>query len=128
MSAGGWIWAGAAFNAALGIFHLAFWKLFRWSEELPRLGAVNRGVLQVLNLMLSYVFFAVAAAQVAFADAWVGTPLGRAATAGVAGFWVLRAALQPFFWPRVGRSWAMFGVFWLGAALHALALATGAHS
>lgn len=117
-----WIYAGAAFNAALGVFHLAFWKLFRWREELPRLGPVNRGVLQVLNIMLSYVFFAVAAGQVAQAAAWIGTPLGRAATAGVAGFWILRAALQPFFWPRTGASWAMCGVFGLGAALHAVAL------
>jgi hypothetical protein len=122
MNAEGWLYAGATFNAALGVFHLAFWKLFRWREELPRLGAINRGVLPVLNIMLSYVFFAMAAAQIAYAVDWVGTPLGRAATAGVTGFWMLRAALQPFFWPRTGASWAMCGVFGLGAALHALAL------
>lgn len=123
-----WIYAGAAFNAAFGVFHLAFWKLFRWREELPRLAPVNRGVLQVLNIMLSYVFFAVAAAQVAYADAWVATPLGRAATAGATGFWLLRAGVQPFFWPRIAASWVMFGLFLLGAALHALALTNGARS
>lgn len=126
MNAARWIYAGAAFNAALGVFHLAFWKLFRWREELPRLATVNRGVLPVLNIMLTYVFFAVAAAQAVDAASWIGTPLGRAATAGVAGFWLLRAAVQPFFWPRVATSWAMFGLFLLGAALHVLALVAGA--
>lgn len=120
--------AGAVFNAAFGVFHLGFWKLFRWSDELLRLGAVNRGVMQVLNLMLAYVFFAVATAQWCLAPAWTTTPLGRVGTGIVAGFWLLRALLQPFFWPRVPASWAMFGLFLLGAAFHALALTTDAAS
>lgn len=120
--------AGAAFNAALGLFHLGFWKLFRWREELSRLGVVNRGVVQVLNLMLAYVFFAVAAAQWFLAPAWTATPLGRVGTGVVAGFWLLRALLQPYFWPRVPASWAMFALFLLGAALHAWALTTDAAS
>lgn len=128
MSAGGWILAAAAFNAAFGFFHLGFWKLFRWREELPRLGAINRGVVPVLNIMLTYVFFAVALAQATLREAWVATPLGRAALVGVTGFWTLRAGLQLIYWPRVARSWALFGVFLVGVALHALALATGAQS
>lgn len=114
--------AGGIFNAALGVFHLGFWKLFRWADELPRLGAVNRGVMQVLNIMLAYVFFAVSAVQLLLTPAWTGTALGRVGTGVVAGFWLLRALLQPFFWPRVAASWAMFGLFALGATLHALAL------
>ncbi|MBI5423112.1 MAG: hypothetical protein HZA32_03440 [Opitutae bacterium] len=128
MSAGGWILAAAVFNAAFGLFHLGFWKLFRWREELPRLSAINRGVVPVLNIMLTYVFFAVALAQATLREAWVATPLGRAALVGVTGFWVLRAGLQLICWPRVARSWALFGVFLVGVALHALALATGAQS
>ena len=120
--------AGASFNATLGVFHLGFWRLFRWGDELPRLGPINRGVMQVLNLMLAYVFFAVAAAQWFLAPAWTTTPLGRVGTGMVAGFWFLRALLQPFFWPRVRVSWAMFGLFLLGAALHALALTRNAAS
>lgn len=128
MSPEQWTLAGAVFNAALGVFHLGFWRLFRWSEELPRLSVINRGVMQVLNLMLAYVFFAVAATQWFFTPAWTATPLGRVGTGIVAGFWLLRALLQPFFWPRVRASWAMFGLFVLGAALHALALTTDAAS
>lgn len=126
MSASGWIVAAAVFNAGFGVFHLGFWRLFRWREELPRLGAINRGVVPVLNIMLTYAFFAVAATQAAMPGAWIDAPLGRAALAGLAGFWVLRAGLQLIFWPRVGRSWALFGVFLTGATLHALALASGA--
>jgi hypothetical protein len=123
-----WIVAGALFNAAFGLFHLGFWKLFRWREELPRLGLVNRGVVPVLNVMLCYVFFAAAAAQVAQPEAWIATPLGRCGTGAVAGFWLLRASLQPFFWPRTRGSWAFCAVFLLGASMHALALASPAHS
>lgn len=120
--------AGAIFNAAFGVFHLGFWRLFRWRDELPRLGAINRGVMQVLNLMLAYVFFAVAVAQWLLTPGWTATPLGRFGTGVVAGFWLLRALLQPFFWPRVPASWAMCAVFLLGAAWHALALTTDAAS
>lgn len=122
MSAETVLWAGAAFNFALGIFHLAFWRLFRWREELPKLNAVNRGVMQVLNLMLTYVFFAVATLQFLHPAACLTTPVGRTATAVVAGFWFLRALLQPLFWPRTRLGWAMTALFSVGAALHAVAL------
>jgi GrpB-like predicted nucleotidyltransferase (UPF0157 family) len=33
-------------------FHLCFWRLFLWQTELARVSAINRGVMQVLNLCL----------------------------------------------------------------------------
>lgn len=123
MSAEQFVLAAGAYHVALGVFHLAFWKLFRWREELPKLSRVNRGVVPVLNVMLSYVFFAVALMQLVHPELWAAGKLGRAALAVGAGFWLLRAGLQPLFWPRTALSWAFVGLFLLGAALHLAALA-----
>jgi hypothetical protein len=117
-----WLLLAALFNGALALFHVAFWKLFRWREQLPKLHPVNRGALQVMNLMLIYAGLALAACQIALRGDWVATPLGRAALAGLTGFWLVRAALQPFFWPRTGFSWAFMALCLLGAVLHAAAL------
>lgn len=117
-----WMLLAAMFNGALALFHVAFWKLFRWREQLPKLHPVNRGALQVMNLMLIYAGLAVAVGQLGWRNDWVGTPLGRAATASMAGFWFVRAGLQPFFWPRTAASWAFTVLCLLGAFLHAAAL------
>ncbi len=123
MKAEHFLLAAAIFNAAFAAFHLAFWKLFRWPADLARLTPVNRGVMQVLNLMLTYVGLVTTAIQLLMPAELLGTPLGRAAIGAIAGFWVLRAALQPFFWPRTAASWVFFGAFLLGAGIHLAALA-----
>lgn len=114
--------AGAIFNGAFAAFHVAFWTLFRWRADLSRLTPINRGVMQVLNLMLTYVGAATTAIQLLLPTELLGSALGRAALGAIAGFWALRAALQPFFFERSGVSWAFFVAFLLGAALHVGAL------
>lgn len=78
--------------------------------------------MQVLNLMLTYVGLAVVAIQLLMPAELLGHPLGRAMIGAGAGFWALRAALQPIFFVRSGVSWVFFGAFVLGAALHVGAL------
>lgn len=118
-----WIYAAAGYNVALAMFHLSFWRVFRWSEELPKLHAANRGVMQVLNIMLIIFFLLVAGLQVLLPGEMTGTALGRALLAEMMFFWILRAGLQPFFWPSVPRAinGAFVFLFLVGAGLHALA-------
>lgn len=118
-----WVYAAAGYNVALAVFHLGFWRMFRWSEELPKLHPVNRGVVQVMNLMLMAFLLLMAAVQVLNATELTATPLGRLLVAGMAGLWVLRAILQPIFWPTVAKATnaAFICLFMLGAGLHALA-------
>jgi hypothetical protein len=118
-----WIYAAAGYNVALAVFHLGFWRLFRWKEELPKLHPANRGVMQVMNLMLTFVFLMLTALLVLHADEVTVSRLGRSLLAGMAAFWVVRAILQPFFWRTMPATTnaAFVGLFLLGAGLHALA-------
>jgi hypothetical protein len=122
-----WIYAAAGYNVALAVFHLGFWRLFRWNEELTKLHPVNRGVVQVMNLMLAFLFLMLAAVQVLNAAELTATPLGRLLMAGLTLAWVLRAILQPIFWRAVPKATnaAFICLFMLGAGLHALAFGGG---
>jgi len=122
MNSTGWLFAAAGYNLALTVFHLGFWRIFRWREELPKLHLVNRGVMQVMNCMLIFVFLSMAVLQVVYAAEFTGTSLGRGLLLFMAGFWIVRAILQPVFFRRTAVvSWVFFLVFLAGAVLHAAA-------
>jgi hypothetical protein len=118
-----WIYAAAGYNVALAVFHLGFWRLFRWKEELAKLHPANRGVMQVMNLMLTFLFLVLAGIQVLLPGEMTATALGRLLTAGLTAFWLLRAILQPVFWSTMPKATnaAFICLFMLGAGLHALA-------
>ncbi|MDQ5980645.1 MAG: hypothetical protein QG602_3622 [Verrucomicrobiota bacterium] len=123
-----WIYAAAGYDVALAMFHLGFWRLFRWQEELPKLHPVNRGVMQVLNIMLMAFLLLLAAVLVLNAAELTATALGRLLLGGLTALWVLRAILQPLFWKEVPKATnaAFICLFMLGAGLHALAFGPGA--
>ena len=122
MNSHGWLFAAAGYNLALVMFHLGFWRIFRWREELVKLHPVNRGVMQVMNLMLIYCFLFMAILQVAYAAEFIGSPLGHALVAFMAAFWLVRAILQPVLFDRSSVvGWVFVLVFLTGAALHACA-------
>ncbi len=104
---------------AFAIFHLAFWKLFDWKRELPKLKPVNRGVLQVLNLRLTYVFLVVAFISFFFADDLLNTNLGKVILGATSLFALMRAIEQAIFW-KFGKIGAIFFVIFLvGAGIYA---------
>lgn len=112
--------------ACLGwlLFHLFFWRLFDWNAQLPRLGFINRGVMQVLNLCLSFVFAIFAYLSLAHTREMIATPLGHALLASIGIFWLLRLAEQ---WIFFGRSFAsnMFSLLFAGmSALYLLSWLT----
>jgi hypothetical protein len=119
-----WLYAAAGYNVALALFHLGFWRMFRWKEELAKLHPVNRGVMQVMNLMLTFLFLFLSALMVLRADEMTGTALGRTLLAGMMGFWVVRAILQPIFWrgQPAATNGAFTMLFLAGAGLHAMTL------
>ena len=120
-----WILAAGVFNLALAVFHLSFWRLFGWPGSLSESGAVNRGVTQVLNLAITYLFVLSAVVCFTFPSELAGTALGRFWLMAMVGFWAARALIQPsFFGLRRPLSIVLFGVFILGAVIHGTAWAT----
>lgn len=119
--------AGGVYHVAFAIFHLGFWKLFNWNEQLPRLGFINRNIMQILNLCLTFVFLAFAWISIAHADALLASGLGRTLLAIISMFWLLRAVEQIlFFGIRNTVSAGLFAVFLLGSALYAAPLIASA--
>ena len=110
----------AAHSFALAAFHLTFWRLFDWREELPRMSVANRAILPILNLRLTYVFLGIGALCLAFPRELVETALGRALMLGMAGFWLGRL-IEQFVFLRIDRPavHALSAVFALGTVLFA---------
>mgnify|MGYP001637274069 CR=1 FL=1 len=106
------------FDIGFGLFHLMFWRLFGWPSTLASSGTINTAVTQTLNVMLTYCFFAYGAALF-----WLRADenMGVLALAG-AGFWLLRAVLQPVLFSARNRVSIVLAIaFLVGAALHATA-------
>jgi hypothetical protein len=116
------ILAAGAFNLALALFHLLFWRLFKWPHSLAASGALNRSVTQILNLAIAYLFSLSALVCFFFPVDLAQTALGQFWLLAMAIFWLARALVQPvFFGLRHPASLALFGVFVLGAVIHGMA-------
>jgi hypothetical protein len=114
------IYIGGFYCVVFAIFHLAFWKLFDWKSELPKLKSVNQGVMQVLNLRLTYVFLVVAFLAFFFADDLISTNLGKVILGAVSIFALMRAFEQLIFWKIEKIGIAFFITFLIGAIIFAL--------
>jgi hypothetical protein len=68
---------GGLFNLVLALFHLMFWQLFNWREDLRSLSFLNRGIMQVLNLTLTFVFIMFAYLSLVHTYELYLTTLGR---------------------------------------------------
>ena len=86
-------------DLALAAFHLAFWRLFRWPETLEPAGRLNAAVMQVMNLMLIFLF-----ATVALTLLWMGTATPAPLLLAAAAFGGVRIALQPVFFGLRSRA------------------------
>jgi len=119
-----WIFAAGVFNLVLAAFHLSFWRLFKWPGSLSGTGSVNRGVTQILNLAITYLFALCALMCFLYPAQLAMTALGRFWLAAMTGFWLARALVQPpFFGLRHVLSLTLFAVFIVGAVIHGAAWA-----
>lgn len=110
---------GGLFNLAFALFHMLFWKLFRWKRELASLNHLNRAVMQVLNLCLTFVFLIFAYLLIVYSGELVATSLGRSLLLLISVFWFLRAVEQvAFFGLKSKVSLLFLLVFLIGALVH----------
>jgi hypothetical protein len=111
---------GGLYSLAFAVFHMLFWRVFRWKADLQRLIPVNRAIIQVLNLRLIYVFLVMGLATVLFPVALLSTELGMFILGAESLFWFMRAIEQIiFFGMHSVASIALFWVFLIGSGLFA---------
>jgi hypothetical protein len=114
------LFASAVYSFALAVFHLMFWRLFRWPGSLAGSGSLNVSVTQTLNIMLTLGVTMYGAALF-----WGALhPAQTAWTLPAAGalFLAVRTVVQPFQFSMHDRpSQAITVIFALGAIVHAAA-------
>jgi Na+-transporting NADH:ubiquinone oxidoreductase subunit NqrB len=111
--------AGGIYSFALVIFHVMFWRLFNWREDLQSLTSLNRAVMQVLNISLTGTFVIFGTISLAHTDQLLATSLGQTLLFTLALFWFIRAVQQVLFFKlRHNRSKAFFLIFLIGCVLY----------
>lgn len=96
------VYAGGMYHAAFAVFHVLFWKLFSWKEDLRRTSPANRAILQIENTCLIALFSLVAILCFVYPFELLHLALGRAILFGISVFWLIRFLLQ-FIFLRVNR-------------------------
>jgi len=112
------------FDIALFVFHMFFWKLFRWETQLKKVSTLNKGVMQVMNLALMVMFLLFSYLLFFEANNLIETSFGRTILIGIAFFWFMRTLFQPIFFGCKNLTAAAFiGIFATGSLLHILPIA-----
>lgn len=86
-----------AYNIAFAIFHILFWKIFKWKNDLTKLSHANRGIMQISNIQLVCFFLIVACTCFIFPNELTSTRFGKVFLVGNSVFWIIRAINQFIF-------------------------------
>lgn len=113
--------AGGIYNIVLVIFHLLFWRIFNWKEDLRSLSFLNRAIMQVLNLSLTFAFVIFSYISLVHTKELISTSLGQSLLGLIALFWLARSVEQVvFFKLKNWRSIAFLVFFLVGTVLYAV--------
>lgn len=114
-----WIWAAGAVHLAIVAANFALPGRLRVRENAARLSPLLRQVLYVHWLYIVIVLLLFACLSFFFAaDLAGGSPLGRFLSAAIAFFWLLRIALQLFYYDGDARRQnRLLDVLYMGALI-----------
>jgi len=113
------IFAGGAYTVALIIFHMLFWRIFKWPETLASLNFVNKATMQVLNISITFIFFIFAYISFAHTQELLNTKLGNSLLVLISGLWLFRAVQQVVFYKLKHKASVGLTIFFLlGAFLY----------
>lgn len=113
--------AGGIYNITLVIFHLLFWCIFNWKEDLRSLNFLNRAIMQVLNVSLTFAFVIFSYISLMHTKELISTSLGQSLLTLIALFWFARSIGQIIFFKlKNWRSTAFLIFFLIGTALYAI--------
>ncbi len=106
---------GALYHLAFAIFHMFFWKLFNWKEELRLMTFRNRGILQIQNICLIVLFLGLAIMPILSLNDLYETRLWKFLLLFISLFWFVRMICQYFFYKlSTSLSRVFFVIFFLG--------------
>jgi hypothetical protein len=113
--------SGGIYMLALIVFHVLFWRIFRWPESLSPLNKVNKSTMQVLNLSITFIFAIFAYISFVHTEELVNTSLGKTMLILISLLWLIRAVLQVIFYGfRHSASVGLTAFFLLGAMLYGI--------
>ena len=115
--------AGGLYCIGFAVFHLFFWRLFDWRNELTLLGPINRHVMPIMNWCLIVLFLLFAYCSLFHTQELLGTELGKSLLVGISFLWLFRAALQVVYFGLKNKvSLCLFVLFLLGFCLYSAPL------
>ena len=113
--------AGGFYTIGLIVFHLLFWRIFDWEQDLKRISILNRATMQVLNISLTFCFIIFSYISLVHATGLLTSSLGHSLLMLIALFWLARAIQQIVFYRlRHWASWAFLLLFLSGSLLYAI--------
>ena len=89
---------GGVYTTALIVFHLLFWRLFKWPQTLIALNDVNKATIQVLNISITFIFGIFAYISFVHTQDLLNTHLGRTLLVLISALWLFRAMQQILFY------------------------------
>jgi len=109
------------YSVGLGIFHMFFWRLFDWKNELKKISFANRAIIQIANPRLIYFFIFVAFVCFIYTNELLKTRLGNVFLIGISIFWLGRT-IEQFIFLRVKNRMIniLTFIFAIGTILFAL--------
>ncbi len=85
------------YNIGFALFHISFWKIFKWDSDLKKLSFANRAVMQLLNVQIIYYFIFVAFICFTLPTELLTTKIGNYFLGGTSLFWFIRTIQQFIF-------------------------------
>lgn len=81
----------------LSLFHLSFWSLFNWQEELSRLSETNSGIMQLSTIGFASLFIALGIIFIIYPAEIANTKLGKALMFALSFFFLVRTIAEFVF-------------------------------
>lgn len=81
----------------LAIFHLSFWELFNWQEELPKLSDTNSGIMQISTIGFASLLFPLGIILIRYCIEIANTKLGKALLLALSFFFLIRTIAEFIF-------------------------------
>jgi len=108
---------GGVFNLGFVLFHIMFWRVFHWKEDLASLTHINRSVMQIMNLCLIFIFLVMAYVSFFQRPDLLQTGMGKTLLVAFSGFWFLRMIEQVIFFGMKKKISVILTLIFLGVCV-----------